>query len=399
MIEWLARAEADAPYLRFGGRTWTYGETLREVRRLSGPEPVVMTPRADPESVFVLLAGVSGGGVVVLPPSMEPRPVPDLGRAVLVIYTSGTTGDPKGVRLTRDNLAAASASSVAHLGHGPEDVWLGAMPLHHAGGISILVRSAFAGGSVILQDGFDAVAFASALHGEATMASVVPTMLHRLLDFDPGPYRGLRAVLVGGGPIPDGLLERAGESGLPVLPSYGMTETFGQVATLRPGSASTHRAHPLPGIEVRIESDGRIALRGSQVSPGYLGEPDRAGDWLVTGDLGEIDYEGALRVTGRADALIITGGENVDPIGVERMLVEHPDVDEAVVVGLPDPVWGQVVACLYVGAGSPEDLQAWLGGRLDRHMVPRVWRTVAAIPRTALGKPDRSAAAAAFSTP
>ena len=396
MIEWLSRVEPDAPYLRLGERTWTYGETLREVGRLSRLQPVAISPGLDPESVFRLLAGLSGGGVMVVPPGVEP-PVPaDLGGALLVVYTSGTTGDPKGVRLTVDNLTAASAASVAHLGHGPDDVWLAAMPLHHVGGISVLVRSAYAGGAVMLQEAFDAAQFATALHGEATIASVVPTMLHRLLDADPGPYQGLRAVLVGGGPIPDGLLERAADSGLPVLPSYGMTETFGQVATLRPGSVPARRAHPLPGIEMRIEDDGRIALRGAQVSPGYLGEADRTDDWLVTNDLGRLDDEGALIVLGRADTVIVTGGENVDPVQVERRLAEHPAVEEALVVGLPDREWGQVIACLYSGTAVPDELRAWLGKRLPGHMVPKQWRSVGGIPRTALGKPDREAAVAAF---
>ncbi|MGH8946012.1 MAG: class I adenylate-forming enzyme family protein [Acidimicrobiia bacterium] len=396
MIEWLARVEPETPYLRLGERTWTYGETVLEVGRLSRPQPVAISPGRDPESVFRLLAGVSGGGAVMVPPGMEPAAPADLGGAVLVVYTSGTTGEPKGVRLTVDNLAAASAASVDHLGHGPDDVWLAAMPLHHVGGISVLVRSAYAGGAVMLQEGFDAARFAAALRGEATIASVVPTMLHRLLDADSGPYRGLRAVLVGGGPIPDGLLERAVVSGLPVLPSYGMTETFGQVATLRPGSVPARRAHPLPGLEVRIEDDGRIALRGAQVSPGYLGEPDRAGDWMVTNDLGRLDDEGALIVLGRADTVIVTGGENVDPVQVERRLAEHPGVEEALVVGLPDREWGQVLACLYSGSAAAGELRTWLGERLPGHMIPKHWRSVGGIPRTALGKPDRETAAAAF---
>jgi len=396
VIEWLARVAPETTYLRTADRAWTYGEVLEESRARVRPRPVELTPGRDAGAVVDLLAGMSGAGAVVKPPGVEPSYSDDLGGAALVVYTSGTTGRPKGVRFTSGNLEAAARASVAHLDHGPTDTWLAAMPLHHVGGISILVRSALAGGAILLQEGFHAAEFARALHEEATMASVVPTMLHRLLEADPGPYRGLRAVLVGGGPIPPGLLEQAAEAGLPVLPTYGMTETFGQVATLRPGSALGHRAHPLPGVEIRIDEGRRIAIRGPQVSPGYLGEPDRESDWLETGDFGEIDGEGALRVLGRADNVIITGGENVDPARVETKLEEHPAVDDAVVIGLPDPEWGEVVACLYSGTALPDELRAWLGERLPGHMIPREWRAVGAIPRTPLGKPDREAAVAAF---
>lgn len=396
MIEWLSRADPGSLYLRTGEGQWTYREARDEVAQRLRPGPVTVTPGRDASSVFDLLAGMAGGGAIVTPPGVDAPAGADPAGAALVVFTSGTTGGPKGVRLTISNLAAASEASVSHLGHGPGDVWLGAMPLYHVGGLSVLVRSAYAGGAAFLQDRFEPASFAAALRGRATIASLVPTMLRRLLDDDPGPYRGLRAALVGGGPIPEGLLERAADAGLPVLPTYGMTETFGQVATLRPGASVGRRAHPLPGIEVRIGEGGRIAVRGEQVSPGYLGEPDHSSPWLITGDLGEIDDEGALRVLGRADTVIVTGGENVDPARVESRLVEHPRVDEVVVLGLPDEEWGEVLACLYTGPAQPDELRSWLGRRLPGYMVPKRWRAVGGIPRTPLGKPDRAAAAAAF---
>lgn len=396
MIEWLARVDPDSPYLTTEEGEWSYRQALDEVEGRARPDPVVLSPRRDAASVFDLLAGMAGGGAIVRPAAIEIPDEIDPAGAALVVFTSGTTGGPKGVRLTRSNLEAASRSSVAHLGHGPGDTWLGAMPLYHVGGISILVRSLYAGGAVHLQDVFDPVRFAAALQGEVTLASVVPTMLQRLLDEDPGPYANLRAVLVGGSSLPEGLLERAADAGLPVLPSYGMTETFGQVATLPPGAPLGYHAHPLPGVEIRIGEDGRIELRGDQVSPGYLGEPDRPSPWLVTGDLGEIDEEGALRVLGRADRVVVTGGENVDPQLVESRIAQHPGVEEAVVVGLPDDEWGEVLACVYTGSALPDELRSWLGDRLPGYMVPKRWRAVGGVPRTPLGKPDRHAAAAAF---
>ena len=386
MIEWLTRADANRPFLVTAERSWSYRETLEEVTGRLSPEPRVLSPTLDPLSVFELLAGIVGGGVTVTGPGIETLPV--TGSAPLVVFTSGSSGAPKGVRLTMSNLTAAARASASHLGHGVEDTWLLAMPLHHVGGISILIRQVWTGGAVRLLPGFEPTEFAAALH-EVTMASVVPTMLTRLIEH--GPYQGLRAVLVGGGPIPEGLLERAVEIGLAVLPSYGMTETFGQVATLRPGTPVEKKAHPLPGIELAIVDNGRIAVRGDQVSPGYVGEADRKDPWFVTGDLGSIDPDGAVRVLGRADTVIVTGGENVSPEHVESTLMGHPRVETVVAVGLPDPEWGQQLSAVYVGDVKEDELRAWAAERLPGFMRPKRWMKVDRIPSTRLGKPDRTA--------
>jgi O-succinylbenzoic acid--CoA ligase len=337
-----------------------------------------------PTSLFDVIAGIAGGGVTVVGANPETTKAVD---ADLVVFTSGTSGTPKGVRLTRANLTAAATASAEHLGHGPDDTWLLAMPLNHVGGLSIIVRQMFTGGSVKMLAGFEPGSFAAAMQAGVTMVSVVPTMLRRILEL--GPFTGLRSVLVGGGPIPQGLLEEAAEVGLPVLPTYGMTETFGQVATLRPGSPLERKAHPLPGIELRIEPDGRIAVRGDQVSPGYVGEPDREDPWFVTNDLGTLDEDGALHISGRADTVIVSGGENVDPAHVEDVLRQHPDVEEVVVVGVPDEEWGQRVVAVY--QGSVDDLAGWASERLAGFLVPKQWVNVAAIPHTPIGKPDLAA--------
>jgi len=386
VIEWLRRADPDRPFLVFHGRSWTYGETVLEVEARITRLARLIQPSLEPESVFDLLAGLSGGGATVVGPQPETTTAGD---SALVVFTSGSTGPPKGVRLSLLNLQAAASASADHLGHGRDDVWLLAMPLHHVGGISILVRQAYTGGSVTLLPRFDPDEVAEAMKGRVTMVSVVPTMLSRLLDR--GPFSGLRAVLVGGGTIPSGLLERAVDSGLPVLPTYGMTETFGQVATLRPDAPLAYEAHPLPGVEVRVESDGRIALRSPQISPGYLGEPDRPDSWFVTNDIGELGDDGAVRVMGRADTMVVTGGENVSPERVEAVVRQHLDVNDAVVVGVSDPEWGQMLVCLH--EGGPEDLGDWVAQQLPGFMVPKRWVRVDALPRTSLGKPDREAAA------
>jgi len=391
VINWLGRIDPDRVFLSTTDRTWTYGETLTEVEKRVADAAVTLHPRLDTDSVFDCLAAISGGGGVLLGPSIEEEPEAPLEGSALVVFTSGTGGRPKGVRLTMENLETASYASMEHLGHDESDTWLLAMPLYHVAGLSILVRSIYASGSVRLLPSFDAEAFSDAMKGDVTMVSVVPTMLHRVLDHDAGRYEDLRAVLVGGGPIPDGLLERAATAGLPVLPTYGMTETFGQVATLKPGSPQERRAHPLRGVRLRIESDGRIAIKSRQLFKGYLGEPDRSDGWFVTSDLGELDEDGALRVNGRVDAVIVTGGENVDPFRVEVELLAHTGVDDVIVVGVPDAEWGEIVAALYVGSASEAVLTHDLRARLPRHMVPARWLSVDEIPKTSLGKDDRSA--------
>lgn len=386
MIEWLRTVDPNRVFLRTPNAEWTYGEAVAEAERRLSDSPRLTTLGLRPASVFDLIAGVSGGGITAVGPEPETtEPAP----AALVVFTSGTTGPPKGVRLSRLNLTAAATASAEHVGHGPEDDWLLAMPMHHVGGISIVVRQAHTGGSITMLPGFEPETFATAMKGRVTMVSVVPTMLSRLIEH--GPFAGLRAVLVGGGPIPDGLLERAVDAGLPVLPTYGLTETLGQVATLRPGAPLAYKAHPLPGVEVRTGPDGRIALKGPQVSAGYVGEPDRADPWFVTGDVGEIDAEGAVRVLGRADTVIVTGGENVSPERVESVLRSHPGVGEVVVVGVADAEWGELVACGYTGSVASDVLVDWARDRLPAFMVPKRFVALDAVPHTALGKPDRSA--------
>ncbi len=392
MIEWLQRHNPDRVFLISGDSQLSYGEVRERVSRTPAGLIEALRPSLHIESVVKLLAVMSAGTVVVFPPHTPDAGIGWVAGASMVVFTSGTTGEPKGVRLTKANWSAAAEASVAHLDHGPDDVWLLAMPLHHVGGLGIILRSAYAGGGVRMLPAFEPAAFAKALR-QVTMASVVPTMLSRVLDVDPGPYDGMRAVLVGGGPIPDGLLERASQAGLPVLPTYGMTETCGQVATLLPGSAVAKRAHPLPGVDLRIGVDGQIAVRGPMVSPGYVGDADRdPADYFVTGDTGEIDPDGALIIHGRLDDLIITGGENVSPALVEKAVMGIEGVERAMVVGVPSQEWGMEVGCIYIGAIGPDLVRSRLAGSVPGVMIPRKIKRVEFLPVTGLGKPDRSAA-------
>ena len=393
MIDWLARHDPKRVFLQTPVGSHTYGDVLESLhnRPVAGVE--VLRPRLDAGSVVDLLAVMSLGSAVVVGQDAEVPDDIDPRGAASVFFTSGTTGGSKGVRLTRANWEAAVVASQQHVGNGSDDVWLLAIGMQRVGGIAVVLRSAYAGGTVRMVSRFDAAEFVAGLRSGVTFASVVPTTLHRILDLDPGPFPGVRAVIVGGGPIPDGLLERAVAARLPVLPSYGMTETCGQLATLRPGSRIERKVHPLPGVELRIEPDQRIAVRGPMVTPGYVGEPDRAaGGWFVTGDLGEVDVQGALRVLGRADNIIVTGGEKVDPSVIEASLTAIPGVEDALVFGVPSMEWGMEVACVYVGSLQPEAVESRLREQLSGALIPKRWQQVDALPVTDLGKPDRNQA-------
>ena len=209
----------------------------------------------------------------------------------------------------------------------------------------------------------------------------------------------LRCVLLGGGPAPRPLLERCAARGVPVVQTYGLTETASQVATLAPEDALPKlgsAGKPLFPTELRVDAPpgeiGEILVRGPTVSPGYVNRPERgaADDWLRTGDLGRLDAEGYLYVVDRRDELIISGGENVYPAEVEAALLAHPAVAEAGVTGLADSTWGQVVYAAVVlrpGAGATaEQLRAHCRARLAAYKVPTRLELVATLPRNAAGK-------------
>ncbi len=327
-----------------------------------------------------------------------------------IIFTSGTTGTPKGAMLTNGNHFASASASRENLGVEPFDTWLDLLPLYHVGGLSIILRSAIDGTSVVLERGFDARRANHAIrtHG-ITLLSVVATMLARMLDENGERVypASLRYVLVGGGPVAPALVERASRLGVPVAPTYGLTETASQVATARPEEALARPAscgRPLPGVSIRIENAdaegrGEVVVRAPAVMAGYLNDEasTRAalGDgWLRTGDIGHFDEAGYLYIDDRRNDLIVSGGENVYPAEVEAMLLAHPMISEAGVYAVSDPVWGHRVEAAVVareGAWVGEtELRAWCSARLARFKVPKTIRFVDALPRTASGKIRRA---------
>jgi O-succinylbenzoic acid--CoA ligase len=313
---------------------------------------------------------------------IPPRGEPSDDDVWVVLHTSGTTAAPKPVALTYGNFRASAAAAASNLPLTPDDRWLCVMPVFHVGGLSILTRSAFAGSSVVVHERFDAEAVRESLEsGEATVVSLVATMLRRLRAAGLSRAPGLRAALVGGGPVPGDLLEWGAEVGLPLRQTYGMTETCSQIATAGAGSSA---ARPLPGVELRIGGDGEILVRGPMVSASALA----ADGWLHTGDRGRIDAEGFLHVDGRIKDTIVTGGENVAASEVEEALVSHPAVADAAVVGRPDPEWGEAVTAFVVldAEATDESIVAHARERLAGYKVPRAIVRVDELPRTASGK-------------
>jgi O-succinylbenzoic acid--CoA ligase len=296
-----------------------------------------------------------------------------------VMHTSGTTSTPKPVELTYGNWQANALGSAVALGLDPAERWLCPMPLTHVGGLSILVRSVIYATTAVLHGHFDTQAVLADLMDPArriTMVSLVPTMLARLLDSGLENPPTLRWALLGGAPTPRALLERAERAGVPVAPTYGMTEGCSQLFTF---------GFPLPGVDLLLQGPEReVVVRGPMVAPGAL---DQHG-WLHTGDLGRIDDRGRLEIVGRKSDTIITGGENVAPEEVEAVLEEHPSVAEAAVIGRPDPEWGEALVALVVprDGADPEALRTHCRNRLAAFKVPKRVEFVDGLPRTRSGK-------------
>jgi len=327
-----------------------------------------------------------------------------------IIYTSGTTGKPKGAMLTYGNHWWSAIGSALNLGNLPDDRWLACVPLFHVSGLSILMRSVILGIPMVLLPGFDPDEVNRVIEEEkVTIISVVSNMLRRMLEAQGNrPYPShLRCVLLGGGPAPRTLLEACAERGIPVVQTYGMTETASQVVTLPPHEALRKlgsAGKPLFPVELRIASDGEetapgevgeILIRGPNVTAGYFGRPEETAKairdgWLHTGDLGYLDDEGFLYVLDRRHDLIISGGENVYPAEVEAVLSAHPHIVEAGVVGVPDEQWGQVpVAVVRVRDGVELDEQAVIAfcrERLASYKVPRKICRTEQLPYNASGK-------------
>lgn len=345
----------------------------------------------------------------------------DLNSVQSIVFTSGTTGKPKGAQITFGNHFWSATASSWRLGVLPHDRWLLVMPLYHVGGMSIVFRSALYGTAIVLHDGFDAERVWHSMETQAiTLISVVPTMLHRLLDARPGQLfpSSVRLVLLGGAAASPALIERCMAQNVPVATTYGLTEACSQVATMMPDDVARKPGsvgRPILFSRVRIADaqghtlppgeHGEVIVSGQTVMAGYYKQHDertlRDGE-LHTGDIGYLDDDGDLWIVQRRSDLIVSGGENVYPAEVEHVLSQHPAVSEVAVVGIPSEEWGQQVAAAVVlrqeTVATAEILDAFCRQQLAAYKCPRRYLLVASLPQTGSGKISRKAVAELFAS-
>jgi O-succinylbenzoic acid--CoA ligase len=393
--------QADCAYLICSVETETQAAALiNDVRR-------VLAVDSTREAGIQSLAEFSSG------PMIEGQPL-NLETRQSIIFTSGTTGQPKGAMLTFGNHLWSAVASAFKLGTQPADRWLLCLPLYHVGGIAIVFRCCLYGVTVVLQSGFEPEAIGYALDNQhVTLISLVPTMLHRLLESHRASLVAskLRCILLGGAAAPSSLLEQCLALGLPVALTYGLTEAASQVVTATPTETMAEPGSvgkPLMFSQVQIVDEagqtlppgeiGEIVVSGPTVMQGYYNQPEATQKALHqgrlhTGDLGYLDGEGKLWVMQRRADLIVSGGENIYPVEVERVLARYPGVADVCVVGLDDAEWGQqVAAAVVVNNGATITEQALVNfcrEQLAGYKQPRLIRFVGSLPRTASGKVQR----------
>ncbi len=444
----------DAPALIFEHHVYTFNEMARRCRpvceqlnRLPASATPTICGRNHPHTVFVILAALqcqrpiaihhqgSNNNEIIrlhhLIPGCYPAesstvsewiqgkagaaeaveeipPPPTV--ANIILFTSGTSTAPRGVMLSERALVASARASERNLGWRSDDCWIVNLPLAHIGGLSIVFRCLLAGKPAILHPRFreDLVFHAITSQG-ATMISLVPTTLQRLMASpQKDQLKKLRVILLGGAAAPESLRTDWQQMGLPVVETYGMTETASQAATV-PLNQVCNNPHagllPVPGTAIHIidetgttlprNTTGRIRISGPTVMTGYVGRPPCSGTF-ITADRGFLDNDGCLHVLGRMDNIIITGGENVQPEWVEAQLKTIRGITEAVVFGVDDVQYGQIVACaLYVDRKEFDEtgLDSTLRRHLAPHQKPRQFHIAphTAIPLLENGKLNRRA--------
>lgn len=308
----------------------------------------------------------------------------------LVIETSGSTGRPKRVVLSREAMRASAYGTIEALG-GPGQ-WVLNLPPNYVAGVQVLYRSVLSGTDPVVETDYKVAR--KKLVAAHTFISLVPTQLVRALEDDDqaDALSRFTAVLVGGGPLSAVVRAEAEEWGIPVVQTYGMSETCG---------GCVYDGRPLPGVELKTEG-GQVLIKGPMLFDGYEGEPERTEQafhdgWLITNDLGHLDETGRLWIEGRADDVIISGGLKVPAQAVVWALEATPGVSEAAVLGVPDPEWGERVVAALVGKSplDPREVPSRPSGTPDS-IVPGEWwpkevRWVKALPKLANGKVDRVA--------
>ncbi|MBI3929539.1 MAG: AMP-binding protein [Armatimonadetes bacterium] len=341
------------------------------------------------------------------------RPAADPRAPVAILYTGGTTGTPKGAILTHESIQWNAWNTISGWGLCSDDIAPVFTPMFHTGGLNVLATPLFClGGTVVLPGPFDPELALSIIEQErCTLVFMVPTMyemLRQAQGFAGSRFSAVRQLISGGAPCPEPLFQAYWELGLPLRQGYGLTEAgpnnFGvnpEEARKRPGTVGV----PLPNVQIRlVREDGReadhgevgeLVVAGGHVMPGYWGRPHETGQvlqdgWLRTGDLARRDVDGYYYICGRSKEMFISGGENVFPAEVEGVLLSHPDVAEAAVVGVPHPKWGEIGrAYLVPTAGrnlDPDEMLEYCRLRLGRYKVPKEVVVRDSLPKSAAGK-------------
>jgi O-succinylbenzoic acid--CoA ligase len=353
----------------------------------SGPAILPLDPELPAMRIRELLTAFRPSAIVTAD-GYEPL---DAGRGVdddvaVVLATSGSTGTPKGAELTADALLASARASLVRIGAtAGSGRWLCCLPTHHISGLGVLVRSLVLGTEPVVSSSN----VAAIGRAECDYVSLVPTQLRRLIDAG-APLHRFAAILLGGAATPRDLLDSAAAAGARVITTYGMTETCG---------GCVYDGVPLDGVRVTTDPGGLIKIAGPVLFSRYRLGPELTGrclvdGWFVTSDLGEVAADGSVTLRGRADDVINTGGEKVVPWHVEKALRGLPSVKDAVVMGIPDPAWGERVTAVVVPADHADPpslarLREDVRGELPRYAIPKAVVYVGEIPMLASGKPDR----------
>jgi acyl-CoA synthetase (AMP-forming)/AMP-acid ligase II len=353
----------------------------------------------------------------------------DDGDPTLIIYTSGTTSLPKGVVLSYRALTALVVNTQSPADpSSDQEVVLVSVPFYHIAGATTLMSAVFSGRRLVVLPAFDPQSWLAAVEREkVTHAFVVPTMLKRVMevdDFDQYDLSTLRLITYGAAPMPFEVVRHACDvfppRGIGLMNAYGQTEATGSMSFLAPddhrldGTPEENErkverlrsvGRPMPDIQVAImapdgralpvNEDGEICIRGDRVMRGYNKRDDDTGEalrdgWLHTGDVGKLDDDGYLFITGRLKDMIIRGGENIAPAEIENVLEDHPAIAEAAVIGVPDNEWGEIIKAILVPdrgeRPGTEELTAYVKSRLASYKAPALYEWVDELPRNHLGK-------------
>jgi o-succinylbenzoate---CoA ligase len=344
-----------------------------------------------------------------VPEEMNPVTI-DMDATLAMIFTSGTSGLRKAVELSYSNFLYSAIGTLLRLDIRPDDSWLLSLPVYHIGGFAIPVRTMLYGIPVIVPRSLSTEAIGTSIReDDPSILSLVPTMMKRLIDAGVRPNRSHRVLLLGGGPVDQESVTKWRDAGWKIAPTYGATETCSQVATLRPEEASTtlSAGMPLPFNRIRITDDkgstlppnetGTIEVSSPAVMKGYYKQRELSDSvvrdgWYRTGDFGRVDERGNLYIDSRRTDLIVSGGENVNPVEVEIALHGHPGVEDVCVFPYPDPEWGQIVAAAIVFRSRPSnfgEIKKFLSGRLASYKIPKKLYPLESIPYTEHGKINR----------